>query len=642
MKSLKTLVISVAIGIIVLIFTVQTGLGFYQFKQIYSANVNNKLTLQVEKEAAYLAQKLLDTGRVSVALANNISAMTSYQQEYMLAMIKPYITEQAMALGAGFWFEPYAFDAKLKYFGPYIYKDNNQLVTTWEYSNEQYDYFQYDWYQKGLAAGQKIAWSEPYLDTVTNIAMITAASPIRKDGAVVGVTTCDINIKELQDYISKIKVGQAGFAFVVTSQGYYLGHRDAGKNLKEKITADKEAGLQTLGKTILSQAQAGDAQVSLKGENFHAFFAPVGDTGLKLVIMLPDSEVNSVITKYFTTNVITFLMALTLVSLVLYTLITRKITNPLNQLVKDSEKVAAGDLTIYDQDAAKQTNDEIGQLARAFRLMVASMKQLVSDINAKSQLVASSAQQLTTSAQQTSASANETASTMGEISATVENFNLSVQEISQMSEHAARQAAKGSSEIKAITHQMEEIAVATAALAEAIRDLSKKSLEINQIVELINGVAEQTNLLALNAAIEAARAGEQGRGFAVVAEEVRKLAEQTSAATKRISSLIEAVQTGAEKAVASIDENVQKVTTGSTLVQDIGGNFKEIITAVQGLTKQIEELVSATGDMSAGIENIAAVTQEQTATMEEVSATSETLDKLAQELKVLIEKFRVN
>ncbi|CCO08937.1 methyl-accepting chemotaxis protein [Desulforamulus hydrothermalis] len=642
MKSLKTLVISVAIGIILLIFTAQTGLGFYQFKQIYSTNVNDKLTLQVEKEAAYLAQKLLDTGRVSVALANNISAMTDYDQDYMLAMIKPYITEQAMALGAGFWFEPYAFDGRLKYFGPYIYKDNNQLVTTWEYSNEQYDYFQYDWYQKGLSAGHKIAWSEPYLDTVTNIAMITAASPIRKDSGVVGVTTCDINIKELQDYISKIKVGQAGFAFVVTSQGYYLGHRDTGKNLKEKITADKEAGLQALGKTILSQAQAGEAQVSLKGENFHAFFAPVGDTGLKLVIMLPEDEVNGVIAKYFTTNIITFLIAITLVSLVLYALITRKITGPLNQLVKDSEKVAAGDLTIYDQAAAKQTNDEIGQLARAFRSMVANMKQLVSDINAKSQLVASSAQQLTTSAQQTSASANETASTMGEISATVENFNLSVQEISQVSEHAARQAAKGNSEIKAITHQMEEIAGATASLAEAIRELSKKSLEINQIVELINGVAEQTNLLALNAAIEAARAGEQGRGFAVVAEEVRKLAEQTSAATKRISSLIEAVQDGAEKAVASIDENVQKVTKGSTLVQDIGGNFKEIITAVQGLTRQIEELVSATGDMSAGIENIAAVTQEQTATMEEVSATSETLDKLAQELKELIEKFRIN
>lgn len=636
------MVISVAIGIIVLVFAAQTGLGFYQFRQIYSTNVNDRLTLQVEKEAAYLEQKLMDTGRTSIALANNIMAMTTYNQEYMLAMIEPYIAAQAMSIGAGFWFEPYAFDPKQKYFGPYVYKDNNQLVTTWEYSNEQYDYFKYDWYQKGLKTNKKITWSEPYLDTVTNIPMITAASPIRKGDQVVGVTTCDINIKELQDYITKIKVGQAGFAFVVTSQGYYLGHRDAKKNLKEKITEDKDTSLQALGRTIISKSQTSNEHVSLNGVNYNAFFTPVGDTGMKLVMMLPESEINGVIAKYFKTNIITLLLALVLVSFILYILITRKITNPLSLLVKDSEKVAAGDLTIYDPGISIQSSDEIGQLARAFSSMVSSMKQLASDISAKSQLVASAAKQLSTSAQQTSASANETASTMGEISATVENFNLTVQEISNVSEHTAQQAAKGSNEIKAITHQMEEISGATLSLAEVIQDLGKKSLEINQIVELINGVAEQTNLLALNAAIEAARAGEQGRGFAVVAEEVRKLAEQTSTATKRISNLIEAVQTGAEKAVTSIDENVQKVNAGSTLVQDIGGKFEEIIAAVQGLSRQIEELVSATGDMSAGIENIAAVTEEQTATMEEVSATSETLDKLAQELKLLVEKFRIS
>ncbi|RYD03814.1 hypothetical protein N752_17145 [Desulforamulus aquiferis] len=216
-----------------------------------------------------------------------------------------------------------------------------------------------------------------------------------------------------------------------------------------------------------------------------------------------------------------------------------------------------------------------------------------------------------------------------------------MQEIAASSDSAAIQAQKGDSEIAKITGQMLDIANSTQGVAGVINELSRKSLEINQIVELINGVAEQTNLLALNAAIEAARAGEQGRGFAVVAEEVRKLAEQTSQATKRISGLIAALQNESEKAVERIEENVQMVKVGSNLVDEVGENFKGIIQSVQGLSDQIEQLASASGDMSAGIQNVAAVTEEQTATMEDITATTETLEAMAKELRALVNQFRI-
>lgn len=468
--------------------------------------------------------------------------------------------------------------------------------------------------------------------------MITATSPFKKDGKVLGVTTCDIGLKELQDYITKIKVGEKGYAVIVTGEGFYLGHKDPNKNMKDKITEDKNEEIKSAGKLILDSKKT---EVTTIGSEQYAAYTNIGDTGMKLVMFMPQAEAVSVIKKFFTTNIVSLLAALVLMACCLYVLITQKIINPLNILVKDSEKIAAGDLTIYDQGIKINTKDEIGQLAKAFEVMVQQTKELASQILVKSDMVANSAQQLADSAQQTTASATETASTMSQISSTVENVNISMQEIANAADSAAGQAQKGDGEITKITGQMLDIANSTRGVAGVVNELSRKSLEINQIVELINGVAEQTNLLALNAAIEAARAGEQGRGFAVVAEEVRKLAEQTSQATKRISDLIIAVQDESEKAVESMEDNVQKVKVGTDLVNEVGENFKGIIRSVQGLSDQIEQLASASGDMSAGVQNVAAVTEEQTATMEDITATAETLEAMAKELKTLAGRFRV-
>lgn len=637
MKSLKTILISISLTITTLVFAAQTGFGLYKFNIIIRDNIETSLKTQVDKEAAYLMGQINDVGKVSEAISNSITAMDTYDETYMINMLKPHVAKNSMAVGAGFWFEPYVVKSNEKYYGPYVYKDNNQLVETWDYSNEQYDYFQYDWYKNGLNTDKDIVWSEPYTDSVTGITMTTAASPIKKDGKVLGVTTCDIGLKELQDYITKIKVGEKGYAVIVTGQGFYMGHKDPKKDMKEKITEEKNEEIKILGKSILDSQKT---DVAIAAQHYVAY-TNIGDTGMKLVMFMPQEEVTSVISNYFATNIVGFLIALLLMASCLYVLITQKITNPIKSLVKDSEEVALGNLTIYNQGRKINSKDEIGQLAKAFEIMVQQTKELVGQILQKSDMVSNSAQQLANSAEQTSASATETASTMSEISSTVENVNASMQEIASASDSAAVQAQKGDSEITKITGQMLDIANSTQGVAGVVNELSKKSLEINQIVELINGVAEQTNLLALNAAIEAARAGEQGRGFAVVAEEVRKLAEETSQATKRISNLIIAVQNESQKAVESIEDNVQKVKVGSDLVNEVGENFKGIILSVQSLSDQIEQLASASSDMSSGVQNVAAVTEEQTATMEEITATTETLETMAKELKTLVGRFRV-
>ena len=181
-------------------------------------------------------------------------------------------------------------------------------------------------------------------------------------------------------------------------------------------------------------------------------------------------------------------------------------------------------------------------------------------------------------------------------------------------------------------------------------------------MDTIAGIAGQTNLLALNAAIEAARAGEQGRGFAVVAEEVRKLAEQSQEAAKKIAALISEIQGDTNKAVIAMEEGTREVKLGAEVVDASGRAFLEITTLVTQVSGQIGEISAAIKQMAAGsrqivgsvnqmddlskktsgeAQTVAAATEEQSASMEEIASSSQVLAKLAMDLREAVNKFVV-
>jgi len=300
--------------------------------------------------------------------------------------------------------------------------------------------------------------------------------------------------------------------------------------------------------------------------------------------------------------------------------------------------------------------NEIGELERTFDRFVGSIRQTLTEVKEASMAVASATSQISSSTEEMAAGAQEQTSQASEVASAVEEMTKTILENSRNSVSAAETATqarsaaeKGGKVVQETVAGMKGIAQAVNQSSEIVKVLGQSSDQIGEIITVIDDIADQTNLLALNAAIEAARAGEQGRGFAVVADEVRKLAERTTKATKEIAGMIRKIQSDTAQAVSAMDNGTKKVGEEIDLADRAGASLLEIVGVSQKVTDMVgqisaasEEQSTASEQISKNIEAITAVTGQTASATQQIARAAEDLNRLTEHLQAVIGKFHLD
>ena len=540
---------------------------------------------------------------------------------------------------------------------------------------------------KETKAKDKMYWMEVYKDTITNKMMTSIVMPVKKDGELIGVLGYDISLEGISIIRNQLQDGLDEKLIILDNKGVVVSTfipDQIGKNLslqnsgKEDNVDDFFASQKQMKKeygwveSFYSNQKLSTNQYSFNGDTYLVTGQSLKNTDWKVIAVTPVSSISSKLSGFKYISIITLLGGLLLGGILVY-FISRIIIQTLYKFSDVSKKAAGGDLTSIVE---VNNNDEVGDLAKDFNLMITNVKHLIKNINEEFTMI------------------NHTANGLDEIaknnSTTIMEVTRSIEEIASANMSQSEEVEKGAMAVHSANKEIAQLAIQTEAIkdvlkeatssmdagikdvnnlevtyqkledtlekvASIVEDLNKKSTSISQVTEVIANISDQTNLLSLNASIEAARAGEHGRGFAVVAGEVRKLAEQSRESAKNIQDIISSIIEDTHSAVSVMAETNTINRTQKEAVDHVGhsikaltSSFEEIINEVSGstilvnrLNENKDSIGSVMDGLSASAQQVAASTEEILSSMEEQSSSTEEVSQYAMKLTELMSQLEV-
>ena len=334
--------------------------------------------------------------------------------------------------------------------------------------------------------------------------------------------------------------------------------------------------------------------------------------------------------------IIGFILAALVLSIALAIGIGRLIAGPLRKTVDVLEGLAEGRL---DLELDVRTKDEVGQMAAALNRAMARLREAMGAMGNNAQGLASAAEELSSVSAQMKGSAEDSATQAQAVSAAAEQVSMNVQTVSSGAEEmgaSIREIAKNTTDAAGVA--LQAVRAADSAGVTVAR-LGESSIEIGNVIKVINSIAAQTNLLALNATIEAARAGEAGKGFAVVAGEVKELAQETAKATEEIGRRIDAIQTDSQAAVTAINEISDIINQINDTQSTIASAVEEQTATTNEMSRNVAEAATGATEIASTITGVAQTASDTTDAAESTSQAAGELARMAADLQQLTGQF---
>ncbi|MCY6370233.1 methyl-accepting chemotaxis protein [Clostridium ganghwense] len=539
-------------------------------------------------------------------------------------------------------------------------------------------------YFKDIISGKKeVVVTNALNSKSTGKSIFIIATKIEKDGQIIGVLASTVTLDTLTEIAEKIKVGTS-FGSVIDGNGLFIAHPDDNYRMKLNVLKSSQDGFkdfEKLGKDMVAGKNGVGVYIRPNGVEAIGLYATIPNTpNWTLLTTIPVGEMEKEANGMLRTiSLMILLILIIIIGLSMY--ISKMVTKPIISSAEQLKVIATGDFTKELPEEILKRNDEFGELGKAVSKMQEDMKNLLSNIKESADTVNKSSSNLLEISQNSTRVASEMAEAINQIAISssdqardtemvanksndlgerIDNTNDLIVQIHNISNETNELSEEGLRIINVLDEKTAESMSRTSEINEIILEVNQYANNAESITGLIDNISSQTNLLALNASIEAARAGEVGKGFAVVAEEIRKLSEETAAATNDIKALIGNIQEKANNAVSTMEEVKQITGEQNKSIENTGDIFNQTSESLKKLVDKIDkvneyaedmeesknEIINAmtnvsavTEETSASTEEVAASTEEQLAAMEEVASHAQTVNELGDELKNKIDKF---